>query len=112
MSARDELAREITTFRERWFGSLGGGSPKEDVQIADHILAAGYSKPRTITTVTELDALHAKAVILDPNGTPWVCDGDMVEPWASVCEDPFGGPIWKNSRDIALPATVIHEAAA
>ncbi|MGY2747237.1 hypothetical protein [Arthrobacter sp. UYCu723] len=83
----------------------------EQYRIADALLAAGYRKPRTISSVEELDALPAKSAILDREGTPWVGDGDKVEPWASVCEDPFGGPIWKDSRDIALPATVLYGAA-
>lgn len=72
----------------------------------------GYVKPRVVMTPAELDALPAKSAILDANGTPWVGDGDTVEPWASVCEDPFGGPIWKDSRDITLPATVLHVGGA
>lgn len=72
----------------------------------------GYTKPRMAMTAADLDALPAKSAILDSEGTPWVGDGDTVEPWASVCEDPFGGPIWKDSRDIALPATVLHAGGA
>lgn len=66
-------------------------------------------KPRTITTAEELDALPAESAILDRDRTPWVCDGDEVAPWASFCEDLFGGPIWKDSRDIRLPATILHD---
>lgn len=33
--------------------------------IADAILAAGYSKPRTITTAEELDALPEGSAVLD-----------------------------------------------
>lgn len=69
----------------------------------------GFQRPRTVVTIEELDALPARSAILDQNGTPWVGDGDKVEPWASVCEDPYGGPIWKNIRDIDLPATVLHK---
>lgn len=109
---RNDLAA-VLWHRKLPFGGLAGLHISLDANAAhaaaDLILAAGYRKPRTITTVAELDALPAGSVILDPEGTPWVGDGDKVEPWASVCEDPFGGPIWKNSRDIALPATVIHE---
>ncbi len=83
--------------------------PRSIFDAATAIFAAGYRKPRVVTTVEELDALPAKSAILDRDGTPWVGDGDKVEPWASVCEDPYGGPIWKNSIDITLPATVLHE---
>ncbi|UVF61009.1 hypothetical protein SEA_SAKAI_46 [Arthrobacter phage Sakai] len=98
MSARNELTTLI----------LGKTAPR----AADAILAAGFRKPRAITTAEELDKLGAKSVILDAHGTPWVCDGDPAQPWASVCEDPQGGPIWEDSEDIALPATVMHEPEA
>jgi len=54
MSARDELTTLI----------LGKTAPR----AADAILAAGYSKPRTITTRTELEALPDESVILDRDG--------------------------------------------
>ena len=38
------------------------------------ILAAGYRKPRTITTVEELDALPYESVIVDAYDTPYVCE--------------------------------------
>ena len=107
MSARSELVQIYTdTLNE------GHGIVSRTVQgnrAAGAILAAGYRKPRTITTAEELDALPAKSVILDRSGTPWVSDGDPTQPWASVCEDPYGGPIWEDSARIALPATVLHE---
>jgi len=108
VSARDELAELIGSKLDRLFGSREFGPAKQDFDLADELISAGYSKPRTITTVEELDALPAKSVILGRAGMPLVSDGDKVEPWASVCEDPYGGPIWKNSADIALPATVIY----
>jgi hypothetical protein len=36
----------------------------QDQDISEAILAAGYSKPRTITTVAELDALPDGSVVL------------------------------------------------
>lgn len=113
MSIIDELERDLRR-------SLNWASIDATANTPDYVLAAalrgspyldGYRKPRTITTAEELDALPTKSAILDRNGTPWVGDGDKVEPWASVCEDPYGGPIWKNSVDIALPVTVLHDPA-
>lgn len=80
-------------------------------KAVERILAAGYRKPKQVTTAEELDALPAKSVILDSEGTPWISDGDKVEQWASVCEDPYGGPIWADSLVITLPATVLHIGA-
>ncbi|KIA72711.1 hypothetical protein ANMWB30_24790 [Arthrobacter sp. MWB30] len=42
----------------------------EDGAIADKILAAGYRKPRTVTTVEELDGLALPAIINAKNGGP------------------------------------------
>lgn len=75
-------------------------------------LDADYRRPQQINRAEELDALGTKSVILDANGTPLVCDGDAAQPWASVCEDPQGGPIWLDSADVALPATVLHVGGA
>lgn len=107
MSARDELAGIIGDYHV-WSGEEGCGGKEK---AADAILAAGYSKPRTITTAEELDAMGWKATVLDANECVWVNDGDTLDEWASLGErDPQGGPIWRGSADIALPATVLHEA--
>ena len=57
MSEREELS-DIIFYSADW-SDIRSGS---DV-AADLILAAGYRKPRTITTVEELEALAAYAVI-------------------------------------------------
>ena len=61
MSARDDLARIV---------NIGWGSDGEyealdstDYAIADAVLAAGYSKPRIVTTVDELEALPVGSVV-------------------------------------------------
>lgn len=79
------------------------------VKAAAEILAAGYRKPRTILTLGDLSMLKASATVLSANGVVWVNDGDHANPWASVVEDPQGGPVWADDIDIALPATVLHE---
>lgn len=77
-------------------------------KAVERILAAGYRKPRTITTVEELDALPFGSVILDPTGL-------------SLHKNEFTG--WRASNGAkgispemlaqeALPATVLHETEA
>jgi hypothetical protein len=61
MSARDELAETVGACMGPWDVP---GNLDEWEMIADAILAAGYSKPRTITTAEELDALPNGSVVL------------------------------------------------
>lgn len=70
------------------------------------------AKPRTITTVEELEALGKFSTIMEPNGSVWMNDGHPEDPWASFAEDPYGGPIWTDSARITLPVTVLHDPAA
>jgi hypothetical protein len=78
--------------------------------LAQHLHDLGYRKPRTITTIEELDNLGRGAAIVEPGGAVWVNDGQSEDPWASFGEDPFGGPIWTDSSRITLPVTVVREA--
>lgn len=69
-------------------------------ETADTILPEGCRKPRTITTVEELDALPEGTRIIDAD--PEECikvDGE----WRSLC----CGLLYESS-EIALPATVPH----
>ena len=68
MSARDELAAVIGSKLDRLFGSREFGPAKQDFDLADELISAGYSKPRTITTAEELDALPSGSVVLDRRG--------------------------------------------
>jgi hypothetical protein len=94
MSARDELFQLI----------LGRTATK----AVERILAAGYSKPRTIATIEELDALPAGSVILDPIGlslhknafTGWCSSNGAKEIPADML-----------ARE-ALPATVLYSPEA
>ncbi|MDQ5861777.1 MAG: hypothetical protein M3536_05895 [Actinomycetota bacterium] len=61
MSERDELAAVIRGNRAPWVTNTEHHE-MEQAQ-ADAILAAGYRKPRTITTAAELDALPVGSVI-------------------------------------------------
>lgn len=89
------------------------GEDAEDCECAfdefiDAILAAGYRKPRTITTVEELDDLGRNAAVLAANGAVLVNDGENDVPWASFAEDALGGPVWIDPVDVKLPATVLY----
>ena len=87
-----------------------------DVESA--VLAAGYRKPRTVTTIDELDAAVYAAfeddghlVLTDRQGRPWIIwadeDGDeVVNSWPQE-EDPERLAL----SDIRLPATVMHHGA-
>jgi len=119
MSARDELAlelfigdnwkqpREQSVVDWEYFHAEGRFLCRIEhyEAMADAILAAGYVKPRVITTTEELDALPIGSVILDPIGI-------------SLHKNAFSG--WRASngakeisagmlRQEALPATVLHE---
>lgn len=92
MNACDELAGIMSS-------ALHG--PKDGTNItrlmADAVLAAGYTKPRIITTVEELAALPDGTVIAEDYATHQRILGG----WCT-----FGGP--KGTRP-ELPATVLHE---
>jgi hypothetical protein len=60
MNARDDLAKIID---DRWHGY--GYNPQG---AADAILAAGYVKHRTITTIAELDALPDGTAVMSRYG--------------------------------------------
>lgn len=69
MSARDELAAIIARPEDVDHGPLSCGPGSIFAgRVADAILAAGYRKPRTITTVDDLLALKLPAIIDCKNG--------------------------------------------
>lgn len=63
MSERDDLAAEISTSRAYIVDDPQG--------LADHLLAAGWSRPRVVTTAAELDALLDDTVVVGRKGAPW-----------------------------------------
>lgn len=99
---RDELADELADSIFRYTGVTTSSSKS----MADELLAAGYRKPRQVTTVEELDALPIGAMVLDAHGDVarryrggWrtmVSETDS-DPWLTV-------PL----EDATLPATVLH----
>ena len=101
----DPTSPRIQPLNERTESEIG-----RHYRAADDILAAGYRKPRTITTVEELDALpdealvrsdfgviHEKRVEFDTGRVVWTCPGDTDEHTAGK---------------ITLPATVLYTPEA
>jgi hypothetical protein len=112
MSTRDELARVI-------HDSLYPGAYREDRMTwpqgifveADAILAAGYSKPRTITTAEELDTL--------PNGSVVLSDVYISNHGQAISFQRWEDGLWHRGArssftdpDNFLPATVLYEPTA
>ena len=119
MNAREELAAVIiehpwlASYQELYTGICpscpglkihgGGNSPAHADHLADAILAAGYRKPRTITTREELDALPSGTAILDSDGNTNVLhDNGWVLPGSGG-----GYTSWAVAQ--ALPVTVLYE---
>lgn len=115
---RDEMARDIFFadhpkapkghLREEW-EALGrstqaGATYAHD--IADGLIANGYGKQRTITTVKELDALPDRTAILTEQGDCF--QADRRSNGSNWWSDPWS-PRIRVSMDIALPATVLHD---
>ena len=111
---RDELADLIETAVEDPIYNAGDVPPSLTPMVAsaaaDAVLAANYRKPRTVTTVEELDALPVGSVILgkwlaqkwaDPDGEMWHIAGK--------------GMYWdleQMVQRVCLHATVLHEGDA
>jgi hypothetical protein len=100
MNSRDELAGVIDNVND-----VIGLFTDERNKIADAVLAAGYVKPRVITTVDELDALPDGSVIQANNG----------KGAAAIREDRqwyMPNPFYKweyDSAKVTLPAIVLFE---
>jgi hypothetical protein len=80
-------------------------------KTADAILAAGYRKPRTITTTDDLAALPVYSVVLDADAIAyqhygsWDPNNETRIQWSAEGR-------WFDTEQIALPATVLHEPEA
>lgn len=99
--ARGELAEMILS--EFGPGATAGSSWRlNPTAAADRILAAGYRKPRTITTAEELDGLPYGSVVLDAaRATATKLDADY---WEVA-----GFASHFRVEAIDLPATVLYE---
>lgn len=95
VNTRDELARDI--LQDRWLNDSQGVyrgtlmapslSQGHAEHLADALTRAGYTKPRVVTTVEELDALPVGSVVLSGCTIPrikaaegyWLGDGIDVD---------------------------------
>ena len=104
MNGREELAEVLC--RDDLYYDTGNHFELSIHDAADAILAAGYRKPRTITTAEELDALPHEALILTEDGGYWesIKRIDGKNWW----KEP-GSTKVSPSTDLTLPATVLHE---
>ena len=78
-------------------------------KAVERILAAGYRKPRTITTAEELDALPVDTAIIGTSHEPKRWPGS---PYAKTPNGEwfdYGNGYTVGSDDIMLPATIIFE---
>lgn len=120
MSAeREELARAVATCLE-YTDSVAGivhaaNLERADILgqfnligVAEALIAAGYRKPRIITTIEELNALPEHSIIRDPDGsTGELHDGESWDVprvifWCgNECED-------VPDARLNLPATVLY----
>ena len=91
MTARGELTMLI----------LGKTAPR----AADAIIAAGYRKPRTITTAEELGKLAEGVVIIDQDGDVVIADPGPEDMWFRQIDETWPLP----AGAIFLPATILHE---
>lgn len=102
MSERDELGGIL--MEEANANGLYMGIITTD-NMADAILAAGYRKPRQVTTVEELDALPFGSVVLDADrATATRLDADYWEVAGYASHFRIDA--------ITLPATVLHVGGA
>ena len=75
-------------------------------EIAAAVLEAGYTKPRQVTTVEELDALPIYSVVLDADGVAyqhygqWEAGGTEIQ-WSAEGR-------WWFTNQIPFPTTVLY----
>ena len=96
---RDDLAETLNDAVEVFYEPFDW---HEATRIAARILAAGYRKPRTITTAEELDASPIGLIVRDGDREPWERTDNGWNCWV------YGGQSFA-SRDLVLPATVLYE---
>lgn len=116
MSDRDELAVILVNTQRARYGLPPRATTEHCSEScwaeADAILAAGWVKPRTITTVAELDALAVGSVVLS------LAYHSDVNGMAIVFQRWYDGLWHRGARsgdthpDNFLPATVLYEGQA
>ena len=85
---------------------LGGDMNNVLAGTADALIDAGYSKPRTITTVEELDALPVGSLVREDDGFSRY---KYATGWALCVPD---ATAQESGDKLVLPATVLFEPAA
>lgn len=120
MKARVELAALIAKQRDAFFGLEYAEPATQDIQLADELMAAGWTRPRTITTVEELDAL-AEGALREASGTYFGsgaftdCHVRKVPQYIHSSDEAVFEVLCYGSIDVArqltLPATVLWEPA-
>jgi hypothetical protein len=80
-------------------------------EYADAILAAGYRKPRQVTTAEELDALKLPcgSIVLDAAGDYGAMDARGN--WRNWTQHTWDGPDELAAVWFEFPVTVLHEGA-
>lgn len=79
-------------------------------KAVERIIAAGYRKPRMVTTVEELDALPRWSVVRDRTG---YIGHRFPGGWRTLVVNPHSSPwLTDTLEDVALPATILHEPTA
>jgi hypothetical protein len=117
MSGRHELGRliwETSRTDEQSISATGANI------VADAILAAGYSKPRTITTVEEIRELPTLTIVVyDDTATGGLLQTYVVPDDGTVmfkdCGEfhlmTFAGD-YVDAKDMPLPLTAVYEVGA
>lgn len=77
--------------------------------IADGLIAAGYRKPRTITSVEELDALPDGAIVLDYYEDVCVLEDSAAAGYRDTHSRTWSQPDGTVNLSVSLPATVLYE---
>ena len=102
MNAREELAKLLTDTSRAYIGEYGAYVDEvEAPHLADAILAAGYRKPYTVSTVAELDALPRLSVVRPSGNLPAVFEKHTM--WHEAGSRDL---VWSDA--IQLPATVLY----
>lgn len=108
MTARDEFADDIYTADRAHKNDPVDLTTHYSYVIADELISAGYSKPRTLSTVDELDALPVGSVTIDGGGA-----GEVYRKLARHDGIKWYEPSYTlhwESHELNFPATVIWES--
>jgi hypothetical protein len=110
---RDELAKVLQAAAKSpcpiRFAHVDGEPTGYGELFAEAVLAAGYRKPRTVSTDEELDALPVGSVVDGGTGfiyEKFAWEDDPEFPWWFTT----GDKRHYSSKQISLPATVLYEA--